>query len=315
MSDHADDGFPRERYEGPMASLPGTLSVPLSPYIKPALGHGASGLPKENATGHDGCIRGLEKANATIAEQAAEIESLGQTVVKLAAVVDDVDKVLAWIVDGKACDKASDVLGEESTDDGLKLFQIVAGYKALASQHETLRQQLAEATLIDAPELRTERDTLRLELEAQDRYAALEAERDEARRASETVHSHYVLALKQRDEAVADTRAECDKGYEALFQAHQRMVAERDELRLEVARLRDRLLQSLAEGGADQAEAEKQVRTLADELDEANARAESYKVALDAQLEHVQALAHLVNVSQRATSAMVAAGYNRRGGR
>jgi regulator of replication initiation timing len=72
------------------------------------------------------------------------------------------------------------------------------------------------------------------------------------------------------------------------------MVAERDELRLEVARLRDRLLQSLAEGGADQAEAEKQVCTLADELDEANARTEKYKAVIEAANVNAGAMVNLL---------------------
>jgi hypothetical protein len=120
-------------------------------------------------------------------------------------------------------------------------------------------------------EVTTERDTLRLEVqklkdlnfEAQDRYAALEAERDEARRASETVHSHYVLALKQRDEAVANTRAECDKGYEALFQAHQRMVAERDELKRERAERMSALEAAMRTIAAQNA----QVRAMNEQLD------------------------------------------------
>jgi chromosome segregation ATPase len=118
--------------------------------------------------------------------------------------------------------------------------------------------------------LTTDRDTLRLEVqrlkdlnfEAQDRYAALEAERDEARRASETVHSHYVLALKQRDEAVADTRAECDKGYEALFQAHQRMVAERDELKTKVDELTNTTWKLRSEGVEERARAESYLRVI-----------------------------------------------------
>jgi chromosome segregation ATPase len=147
----------------------------------------------------------------------------------------------------------------DNTDDGFPRASVGAPlvpavYQSiLDDQENTIAEQAAEierlkhdidALKFDTGTLTADRDTLRLEVqrlkdlsfEAQDRYAALEAERDEARRASETVHGHYVLALKQRDEAVASTRAECDKGYEALFRAHQQMVAERDELRAELAK-------------------------------------------------------------------------------
>jgi hypothetical protein len=204
------------------------------PYIKPALGHGASGLPLDPLSG----LRPDER-NVTIAEQSAEIERLKM----------ERDTHLCPLCHGTG--RVGNVNDREACE------------RCEGSGIDAYTEKIAELT--------TDRDTLRLEVqklkdlnfEAQDRYAALEAERDEARRASETVHSHYVLALKQRDEAVANTRAECDKGYEALFQAHQRMVAERDELKRERAERMSALEAAMRTIAAQNA----QVRAMNEQLD------------------------------------------------
>lgn len=87
------------------------------------------------------------------------------------------------------------------------------------------------------------------------------------------------------------------------------LEAERDELRAEVARLRDRLLQSLAECGADQAAAEKQVCALADGLDAANVRAEKYLAVIAAQSDMIEAQERHNEISLRLSQAYSVAGF------
>jgi chromosome segregation ATPase len=230
------------------------------PYIKPALGLGASGM----AFSLDDARDRIERRDATIAEQSAEIERLKHD-------IDALKFDTGTLTTERDTLRASrDYLKGER--DMLRSALEIAGRRS-DSQNASIAYFEQESASHDSAlaEVTTERDTLRLEVqklkdlnfEAQDRYAALEAERDEARRASETVHSHYVLALKQRDEAVANTRAECDKGYEALFQAHQRMVAERDELKRERAERMSALEAAMRTIAAQNA----QVRAMNEQLD------------------------------------------------
>lgn len=184
MSDHTDDDTPRERYEGPMASAAraettgceacggtGFLNARHSDRFCPTCegtGTAPNGNSPENpessgrevnATGHDGCIRGLERANATIAEQAAEIERLR----------------------GANNDPLRAELRAERDTLRLEVQRLTADATRWQSD---VRQLIDEHKEDEARygQLRLEVQRLKdLNFEAQDRYAALEAERDELR--------------------------------------------------------------------------------------------------------------------------------------
>lgn len=123
------------------------------------------------------------------------------------------------------------------------------------------------------------------------------------------------------------TRAECDKGYAALFGAHQQMVTERDTLRLEVQRLKDASFEAQDRYAALEAERDAlqiRVKSLVDHskllesrLDaqtkygaeaNANARAEKYLAVIKAKDLELAYVAAARNASIKSFVAMAEAG-------
>lgn len=127
-------------------------------------------------------------------------------------------------------------------------------------------------------------------------------------------------------EAVARTRAECDKGYAALFGAHQQMVADRDTLRLEVQKLKDLSFEAQDRYAALEAErdelrtrtdhhtqtlvmlGEERERLIRHRKDERE-RAEKYLAVINAQADMIDAQERHAAVSLRLSVAYAAAGF------
>lgn len=157
-----------------------------------------------DVTGHDGCERGLERANATIAEQSAEIERLRER-------VNGLEQLHASWADGSLAEVTAERNALRAAVDHLKgerdtlrsALEIAAARSD--SQNESISYFEQESASHDAAlaELTTDRDTLRLEVqrlkdlnfEAQDRYAALEAERDALKE-----HPLRAIAERQRED-------------------------------------------------------------------------------------------------------------------
>ncbi len=125
-----------------------------------------------NATGHDGCIRGLDEAKATIAAQAAEIEAM------------------------------KSVIGRISPEN----TSLRVAVDRLKGELRTSQEQYG-AKVDELKIVRAERDVLRLEVqrlkdlshESQDLYAAIEAERDELKAELERIRT---LGLKTLHEGM-----------------------------------------------------------------------------------------------------------------
>jgi predicted nucleic acid-binding Zn-ribbon protein len=171
-------------------------------YIKPAPGLGATGVPLDQAAA-------LTLARATIAEQAAEIERLKHDIDALkfdtGTLTTERDTLRASV----------DYLkGERDT---LRSALEIAGRRS-DSQNASIAYFEQESASHDSAlaEVTAERDTLRLEhanFEAQDRYAALEAERDTLKRAIDaamrTIAAQNAQARAMNEQLDAVTRLIC----------------------------------------------------------------------------------------------------------
>lgn len=155
-----------------------------------------SGLNPNNATGHDGCIRGLEQRNAVIAEQAAEIERLRLKVDAMS------NERLEWEGEYAAIEAERDELQSRLED---------------KEEFADDMREVADTRKDAAEQLLRERDELRLKVEA------LEAERDEALKARADTAVRWQEDRKEKVTLAGELRVASEDEAKAL--------KERDEAR------------------------------------------------------------------------------------